>query len=77
MRDFDLGRTFDVVVCLFSSIGYVKTIEAMLQTIQTFARHTAPGGVVIVEPWFAPGVLTPGHTSAITAKTTDFTVARV
>ena|SRR5215510_9708497 len=25
MTDFDLGRTFDVVTCLFSSISYVKT----------------------------------------------------
>jgi len=25
MLDFDLGHSFDVIVCLFSSIGYVKT----------------------------------------------------
>jgi len=27
MADFALGRTFDVVTCLFSAIGYVKTLE--------------------------------------------------
>ena len=27
MVDFALGRTFDVVTCLFSAIGYVKTLE--------------------------------------------------
>jgi len=23
--------------------------------VATFARHAAPGGLVLVEPWFAPG----------------------
>jgi SAM-dependent methyltransferase len=29
MVGFDLGRTFDVVVCLFSAIGYVVTVERL------------------------------------------------
>lgn len=52
---FDLGKQFDALVCLFSSIGYVKSISAMFQTIQNFSNHVKPGGVVIVEPWFRPG----------------------
>src|SRR4030095_7263880 len=27
MVDFNLDRSFDVVTCLFSSIGYVKTVD--------------------------------------------------
>lgn len=57
MRDFRLDKRFDVVVCLFSSIGYVKTIESMRHTVKNFARHIKSGGVVIVEPWLHPGDL--------------------
>jgi ubiquinone/menaquinone biosynthesis C-methylase UbiE len=54
MVDFDLGRQFDVVACLFNSIGYVKTLERFRQTLREFSRHTAPGGLVLVEPWVRP-----------------------
>lgn len=54
MRDFDLGRTFDVVTCLFSSIGYVQTADWLSRAVQAMARHLAPSGVLIVEPWLTP-----------------------
>src|SRR4051794_2414092 len=54
MLDFDLGRQFDVVVCLFSSIGYMRTAPRLAQAIATMARHVRPGGVLVVEPYFAP-----------------------
>jgi SAM-dependent methyltransferase len=61
MRDFDLGRTFDVVTCLFSSIGYVQTVEALERTVATLERHLAPSGVLIVEPWLSPETFDPKH----------------
>lgn len=67
MRTLSLGRTFDAVVCLFSSIGYLQTETELHQTIQAFAAHTAPGGVVLIEPWFTPHQWNPGtihHTAA-------------
>jgi SAM-dependent methyltransferase len=54
MVDFDLGRPFDAVICLFSSIGYVKTAARLRQAIATMARHLCPGGVLVVEPYFSP-----------------------
>ncbi len=54
MISFDLGRKFDVVVSLFSSIGYTKTLEMMTQAIGCMAEHLHPGGVLIVEPWLTP-----------------------
>lgn len=54
MVDFDLGRRFDVVTLLFSSIAYVRTAEAMRQTVATLARHLAPGGLLVLEPFFSP-----------------------
>jgi len=52
--DFNLDHTFDVVTCLFSSIGYVKTVERMEQAIANMARHLSPGGLLVLEPWFSP-----------------------
>ena len=54
MIDFDLGRRYDAVICMFSSIGYVLTLENVTATLSRFAAHLSPGGVVIVEPWFRP-----------------------
>lgn len=54
MIDFDLGKKFDVVTCLFSSIGYVKTPDRLRRTLACIKRHLTPGGVVIIEPWFTP-----------------------
>jgi len=54
MVHFELGRQFDVVTCLFSSIGYVRTIENLRRAICRMAQHTVPGGLVLIEPWFRP-----------------------
>jgi SAM-dependent methyltransferase len=73
MRDFSVPAKYDVIACLFSAIGYVKTIDAVRSTFQAFHRHLAPGGIVLVEPWFPPGVLRAGpgstrHTEVQGAK---------
>src|SRR5690242_12139387 len=39
MVDFDLGKQFDVVTCLFSSIGYAKTVERLDSAIAHIAHH--------------------------------------
>ena len=56
MTNFDLGRQFDVIVCLFSSIGYVRTKSGLQKAIKTMDRHLLPGGVLLIEPWFTPMV---------------------
>ena len=38
MLNLNLGREFDVIICLFSSIGYVKTYANLRKTINNF-RH--------------------------------------
>jgi len=51
MVDFDLGTQFDVVLCLFSSIGHLKTRAEVGKAVANFARHMKEGGVLIIEPW--------------------------
>jgi hypothetical protein len=60
MTDFDLGRSYDVVTCLFSAIGRVMTFERLERAIACMARHVCPGGALIVEPWFTPDQWKPG-----------------
>jgi SAM-dependent methyltransferase len=55
MRSFDLRRTFDVVTCLFSAIGHVGDEADLRDAVAAMARHVAPGGVLLVEPWRAAG----------------------
>ena len=54
MSEFDLGRKFDVVTCLFSSIGYMQSTELLDQAVMNMAKHLKPGGVLVVEPWITP-----------------------
>jgi ubiquinone/menaquinone biosynthesis C-methylase UbiE len=54
MAAFELGDRFDAVTCLFSSIGYVRTVERMRAAVAAMARHLSPGGVLLIEPWFTP-----------------------
>ena len=65
MIDFNLKTEFDVILCLFSSIGYVKTYFNLEKTIQNFKNHLKKGGVLIIEPWFTKSMYwigTPGMT---------------
>lgn len=77
MADFDLGRRYDALVCLFSAIGYVKTVERLAETMRTFARHLLPGGVAVVEPWLTPDVFRPGYVHIDTPESPELKVARM
>jgi len=57
MADFHVQQRYDAVVCLFSSIGYAKTLDRVVAALQCFGEHLIRGGVIVVEPWFPPGVL--------------------
>jgi dTDP-3-amino-3,4,6-trideoxy-alpha-D-glucopyranose N,N-dimethyltransferase len=63
MRSFRLGRRFDLVTCLFGAIAYVETVDGLRRTLVQLAAHTAPDGLVAVEPWFTPQSYWVGHTA--------------
>lgn len=64
MRTFDLDRSYDVVVCLFSAIGHVETAAAMRRSIERMAAHLRSPGLLVVEPWFTPENFWDGHLAA-------------
>ncbi len=77
LRTFDLGRTFDLVTCLFSSIGHVEDERELDAAIGRMAAHVAPGGVLLVEPWLTPDRVVPdGVRNVLTARSGDDVVAR-
>ena len=77
MISFNLGKKFDALICLFSSIGYAPNVLRLEQTIQTFARHLRAGGVLILEPWFSPDQWIDGNLSALYVDEPQLKVARM
>jgi SAM-dependent methyltransferase len=75
--DFRLADTFDVVTCLFGSIGYALTLENMRRAFHTMARHLKPGGVLVVEPWLSPDRFVSGRLVFDSVDDPDFKVARM
>jgi ubiquinone/menaquinone biosynthesis C-methylase UbiE len=64
MVGLELGSTYDVVSCLFSSIGYVKSLERMKKATASMARHLKAGGILVVEPWLTPEAYWVGRITA-------------
>lgn len=77
MMDFDLGCEFDLVTCLFSSIGYVKTLHNLTQAVACMTRHLVPGGVLIIEPWFTPRTWQVPSVHATFIDEPDLKIARI
>jgi ubiquinone/menaquinone biosynthesis C-methylase UbiE len=77
MTDFDLGRQFDMIVCLFSSIGYVRTKSRLQKAIKTMSGHLLRGGVLLIEPWFTPEQWHPGRAFMAQVNKPDLKIVRM
>ena len=77
MLDFELGRRFDAVTCMFSSIGYVDGVEELRRALVAMARHLEPGGVLVVEPWLSPDRIQLPHVGAVFVDEPELKIARI
>jgi SAM-dependent methyltransferase len=77
MSDFHLSHRYDAVLCLFSSIGYLKTLDRVSRALTCFREHLAPGGMIVIEPWFAPGTLDPERVFRHAGEANGVRVSRV
>jgi SAM-dependent methyltransferase len=77
MTSFQLPNKYDVVLCLFSSIGYVRTLEGVHDALERFRDHLAPAGLMVVEPWFEPGGFVAGRFSVDVARAEDVVISRL
>ena len=77
MKTLNLGKQFDVIICLLSSIGYVKTAMSLEKTIQNFSRHLKKGGLALIEPSHAKSFYVSGEPRITTYDGKDAKIARV
>ncbi|ASU79086.1 class I SAM-dependent methyltransferase [Actinopolyspora erythraea] len=77
MRGFALDREFDAVTCMFSSIGHMRDSAELERALASFAHHLAPGGVVVVEPWWFPEDFLDGYVAGDVVRDGDLTISRV
>lgn len=58
MRSLELGsEAFDAAYCLFDSIGYVQTNEAILSVLAGAHNHLRKDGLLLIEFWHAAAML--------------------
>lgn len=77
MTRFDLGRRFDAITCLFSSIGYAQTPASLVATLACIAHHLQPSGVVVIEPWFTPDVWVVDRPALLAVDQPELKIARM
>ncbi len=77
MAELDLGRTFDVITCLGSSLPAVETRDRLHQAIYRFAKHLKPNGLVFVETFIAPENWEDGFLHATFVDEPDLKIARM
>jgi SAM-dependent methyltransferase len=77
MLSFRLAKRFDVITCLFSAIGFMKTSDQLRRAIRNMSLHLTPGGVLIVEPWITPSKFKRGTLQVVLVKRPGLRVVRV
>lgn len=77
MRSFELEESFDVVSCLFSAVGHLRSEAELRAAFRNFAKHLKPGGVCLVEPWIDPANFRPGFVHLVEHSEPTRAVARM
>jgi len=77
MKTLRLGKQFDVIICLLSSIGYVKTVASLEKTIQNFSKHLKKGGLALIEPSHTKSAYVNGEPRITVYNGKDAKIARV
>jgi SAM-dependent methyltransferase len=58
LREVQLGRRFDAVLLMFAVLGYQRTNADVRAALENARAHLRPGGVLMLDLWYGPGVLT-------------------
>lgn len=77
MKTLKLGKQFDVITCLLSSVGYVKNYASLKRTIQNFSKHLKKGGVALIEPSNAGSFYVMGEPRVAVYNGKDAKIARI
>nr|WP_320113820.1 methyltransferase domain-containing protein [uncultured Desulfuromonas sp.] len=49
--DFDVKADFDAMICLYGSIGFVRTVANLRASMQRIAAQLRPDGIALITPW--------------------------
>ncbi len=77
MVDFDLGKTYDVITCLFSAIAYAQSLNDLHQVAAAMFQHLEPGGVAIVEGFITPEQWRDRHVGMQTVDQPELKIVRM
>lgn len=77
MRYFDLGRTYDAIVCMCYGIAFTTSTDELRTVFERMYAHLEPGGVVVVEPWWTPETFLPGFFTASAYQDEHRAISRV
>ncbi len=51
MVNFQLNQSFDVIICLYGTIGFSKSYKNLVETLNNVKSHLSDEGIAILEPW--------------------------
>ncbi len=57
VRTVDPGGPFDAALLMFAVLSYQHENEDVCATLRNARRHMRPGGVLVLDSWYGPGVL--------------------
>lgn len=77
MKRFSLEKKYDAVICLFSAIGYLETMEEIVEALKCFKAHLNPGGIILVEPWFTPESFGKSRVTMLTYEKDEIKICRI
>ena len=77
MADFKTNKVYDILTCLFSSIGYLQTLDKVEKSLKCMHHHLKSGGVLIIEPWFTPDEWHPNTVHSLFIDEPELKIARI
>lgn len=77
MKELNLDKKFDVVICMFSAMNYNTTLEEFKGTLKNFYNHLNEGGVLIFDYGINQENWIEGLVSVDTVVDDDLKLARI
>lgn len=75
VRDFEIGRKFEVGIMMFAVVGYLTTNEDVLKGLRNIRRQLEQGAIFVCDFWYGPSVIATRPTDRVRVLETD--VSRV
>jgi SAM-dependent methyltransferase len=77
LADFALGKRYDLITCLFGSLGFAQALPRLDTALQAMADHLEPTGLLAIEPWITDARFVPGRIVCDVAEGADVKASRM